>query len=185
MEDQQIVDLYLLRSERAITETDTKYGRLCRKLAMNILSNPQDAEECVNDTYLGAWNAIPPQHPISLCAFLSRIARNLSLKKYEYLSAERRNPETAVSLSEMEDCVSGSDMVEEEAENGRTEKAISDFLRVLDDESRNVFLRRYWYFDSIAAIAQRFHISESKAASMLFRIRKKLKAHLQKEGIGL
>lgn len=185
MEDNQIIDLYLLRSESAITETDIKYGRLCRKLATNVLSNQEDAEECVNDTYLGVWNAIPPQQPLSLCAFVCRIARNLALKKYEYVSAAKRNPQTAVSLTELEDCISGSDMVEEEIENNRIEKAISDFLRTLDYDSRNVFLRRYWYFDSITDIEKRFNISSSKATTMLFRTRMKLKAYLQKEGIDL
>lgn len=185
MEDTQIIDLYLLRSENAITETDAKYGRLCRNLAMNILSNQEDVEECINDTYLGAWNAIPPQHPVSLCAFISRIARNLALKKYEYTTAQKRNPEAAVSLTELEDCVSGLDMVEEEIENTRIAKVISDFLRSQNYENRNVFLRRYWYFDSIAEIAKRFEISESKTAAMLFRMRRKLKAHLQREEIGL
>lgn len=185
MEDQEIIDLYLRRSENAISQTDIKYGKHCRRLSMNILSCPEDAEECVNDTYLTAWNTIPPQHPVSLCAFISSITRNLALKKYAYISAGKRNPEVTVSFSELEDCVSGKDTVEEAAENGRIGRAVSDFLRTLSHESRNVFLRRYWYFDSIAAIAQRFGISESKAASMLWRTRRKLRAYLQREGIDL
>lgn len=183
MEDIQIIDLYIQRAESAIYETDIKYGKLCRKLAMNILSNREDTEECVNDTYLGTWNAIPPHQPLSLCAFISKITRNLALKKYEYLSAKRRNPQVTVSLSELEDCVSGSNSVEDAVENGRLVKTISDFLRALDYESRNVFLRRYWFFDSISVISKQFNFSESKVTSMLFRTRRKLQACLQRESI--
>jgi RNA polymerase sigma-70 factor (ECF subfamily) len=185
MDDKQIIDLYMARSEDAIKETDTKYGKLCRRLAINILSNKEDAEECVNDTYLGTWNAIPPQLPLSLCAFICRITRNLALKKYEYLSAKRRNPEVNISLTELEDCVSGADTVEDAIENERIGKAISDFLRTLDDTSKNVFLRRYWFYDSIPVIAEQFSISDSKTTSMLFRTRKKLQVYLKKEGIEL
>ena len=185
MEDKQIIDLYWSRSEKAISETDIKYGKLCLRLALNILLNQEDAKECINDTYLGAWNAIPPQYPISFRAFISRITRNLALKKYEYISAKKRNPKAVISLSELEDCISGSDTPEEKLENSGIEKAISDFLRSLDYNERNIFLRRYWYFDSIEDIAKRFNISGSKATSMLFRTRKKLKTYLQKEGIDL
>lgn len=185
MEDKQIIDLYWSRSEKAISETDKKYGKLCLRLALNILFNQEDAKECVNDAYLGAWNAIPPHYPASLCAFICRITRNLALKKYEYITAEKRNPKTVASLSELEDCISGSNTTEEELENSDIEKVISAFLRALDYNERNIFLRRYWYFDSIKDIAKQFKISSSKATSMLFRTRKKLKACLQREGIDL
>jgi len=185
MDDKQIIDLYLARAETAVTETDIKYGKLCRRLALNILSCLEDAQECVNDTYLGVWNAIPPQIPLSLCAFICRITRNLALKKYAFLSAKKRTPEVSISLSELEDCISGSDSVEDEIENARIGKVLSDFLRTLGEKDRNVFLRRYWYFDAVAVISKQFNISESKAVSTLFRTRKKLKAYLQREGIEL
>lgn len=185
MDDKQILDLFWSRSENAVYETGMKYGKLCMRLAMNILSSLEDAEECVNDTYLGVWNAIPPQRPVSLSAFICKITRNLALKKYEYVSARKRNPVVAVSLTELEDCISGLETIEEQIENRRIEEVISEFLRTLDYIERNVFLRRYWYFDSIEEIAIRFNISNSKTTSMLFRTRKKLRSHLQKEGINL
>ena len=185
MDDLKIVELYLSRSEDAIVETDLKYGRLCRYVAMNILRNKEDSEECVNDTYLGAWNAIPPQKPNRLSAFISRITRNLSLKKYEYVSAAKRNPEVLVSLTELEDCVSGQDYIEVEFENKRIEKAISDFLWQLDIDKRTVFIRRYWYFESIDSICRRCGFSQSKLTSMLYHTRQKLRQYLESEGIEL
>ena len=183
MDDLKIVELYLSRSEEAIAETDLKYGKLCRYVAMNILHNNEDSEECVNDTYLGAWNAIPPQKPNKFSAFISRITRNLALKKYEYISADKRNPEVLISLTELEECVSGQDYVEAELENKRIEKAISDFLWQQDIEKRTVFIRRYWYFEPIDSICKRCGFSQSKATSMLYHTRQKLRQHLESEGI--
>ena len=185
MDDFEIIGLYWTRSESAIAETDRKYGKLCRYIAMNILANREDSEECVNDTYLGAWNAIPPQKPTRLSAFLGKITRNLALKKYEYLSAAKRNPEAVCSFSELEDCVSGHDALETELESRRIEEAISNFLRQLSAEKRTVFLRRYWYFDSIASISARCGFRESKVTTMLYQTRKQLRMYLEKEGITL
>ena len=183
MDDLKIVELYLSRSEEAIAETELKYGKLCRYVAMNILRNNEDSEECVNDTYFGAWNAIPPQKPNKFSAFISRITRNLALKKYEYVSAAKRNPEVLVSLTELEECVSGQDCVEAELENKRIEKAISDFLWQQDIEKRTVFIRRYWYFEPIDSICKRCGFSQNKATSMLYHTRQKLRQHLESEGI--
>ena len=183
MEDSSIIQLYWERSEQAILETDSKYGRLCRYVAMNILQSPEDGEECVNDAYLGLWNAMPPQRPSRFSVFVSRVTRNLALKKYEYLSAAKRNPEAVCSLSELEDCVSGRDSVEDELENRRVEQAISDFLWRQEEEKRVIFLRRYWYFESIDDICRRSGYSRSKVTSMLHQTRKKLRTYLEKEGI--
>ena len=127
MDDLKIIELFLSRSEEAIAETELKYGKLCRYIAMNILRNIEDSEECVNDTYFGAWNAIPPQKPNRFSVFISRITRNLALKKYEYISADKRNPEVLVSLTEIEECVSGQDCVEAELENKCIEKGNQRF----------------------------------------------------------
>jgi RNA polymerase sigma-70 factor (ECF subfamily) len=185
MDDSQIIDLYIRRSENAIAETDTQYGTLCRQLAMNILSCREDAEECVNDTYLGAWNAIPPLIPASLRAFVCGIVRNLALKKYAYVTAEKRNPRAAVSLAELEECVSGCGTPEETLDDAEIARVINGFLRTLDRRSRIMFLRRYWYFDPVADIAACFGISAGSVSSTLFRTRKKLRAYLLKEGIDL
>ena len=183
MDDIKIVELYWERSEDAIIETGIKYGRLCRHIVRNILANEQDEEECVNDTYLGVWNAIPPRKPNILSSFVGRVARNQALKKYKYVTAERRNPEAACSLTELEDCVSGEDSVETELEGKRIEKAISDFLWNQGEEKRMVFVRRYWYFEPIAVISKRSGFSESKVISMLYNTRIKLRAYLESEGI--
>ena len=185
MDDSKIVELYFQRSESAITETDRKYGRLCRYIAMNILHSTSDSGEIVNDTYLSAWNTIPPEKPNMLSAFIGRITRNLALKRYEYLSAAKRNPETIMSLSELDEIVTGRKNVEDEVENKRIEQVISDFLWQQDRDKRTVFIRRYWYFESIGSISRRYGFSHSKVTSMLYNTRKKLKRYLESEGIEL
>lgn len=183
MDDSKIIEQYWERSEAAIANTEIKYGKLCRYIAMNILASNEDSEECVNDTYLVVWNAIPTQKPKKFSAFIGKITRNLALKKYEYISAAKRNPEAVYSLSELGDCVSGRDCVENELENHRIEKAISDFLWQQDEEKRSIFIRRYWYFDPIGSICVRSGYSRSKVTSMLFQTRQKLRAYLESEGI--
>jgi len=183
LDDLRIIELYWERSEDAILETEHKYGKLCRYIIRNILANEQDGEECVNDTYLGAWNAMPPRKPNILSAFIGKIARNQALKKYEYVTAERRNPEAALSLMELEECVSSRDAVETEFESKRIEKAISDFLWRQDEDKRMVFIRRYWHFEPIAVISRRAGYSESKVTSMLYHTRQKLRVYLESEGI--
>lgn len=183
MEDEKIIDLYWERSEIAIIETSNKYGRFCHWIAFNILSNHSDADECENDTYFAAWKAIPPFRPNKLPAFLGRLTRNIALDKYDYYKAQKRNIEFDLSLSELSECVSASDDTEAQYVAGQTAKAISNFLRGIDYESRNIFLRRYWYSDSISDIGSRFEISESKVKSILFRTRNKLQQYLRKEGM--
>lgn len=183
LEDTALIGLYWQRDETAIEATAAKYGRLCGCIARNILKSPEDCEECLNDTYLAVWNAIPAQRPSRFSVFVSRITRNLALKKWEYLSAAKRNPAAVVSLEELGDCVSGADSVESETENQRIEQVIDAFLWAQSREKRDVFIRRYWYFDSIGAICDATGFSESKVKSMLLAMRRKLRDYLESEGI--
>ena len=185
MEDQQIIALYFQRQEQAIQETDRKYGRLCHGIAVNVLSDRQDSEECVNDTYLGLWNAIPPQKPERFSAFVARVTRNLALKRFDHVNAQKRNPVAVRSLEELGECVSGRESVETEVEARRLKELLDAFLWAQDEERRNIFLLRYWYFESIDGICRRTGYSRSKIKSMLFHTRKKLRAYLEKEGVAL
>ena len=185
MDDEKIIELFWQRNEDAITETASKYGKLCRFISANILSRPEDCEEVVNDTYLAAWNSIPRQRPKRFSVFISRIARNLALNRSDYDSAAKRNPEAVCSLEELAECVSGKENVENEVENRRIEHLISVFLLKQTEEKRNIFIRRYWYFDSIVSISRRTGFSESKIKSMLFQLRKSLREYLESEGFEL
>ncbi len=182
MDDLKIIELYFQRNESAITETDVKYGRLCHSIAQNILADFQDSEECVNDSYLGVWNAIPPTRPKSLSAFLCGIVRNLALKKLRFNSAAKRTSSMEISLAELEETVPDNryrpDISDEEL--GRL---LSEFLMSQSPDVRNAFIRKYWYFDSIADIAKRYSFRESKVKSMLFHARERLKDFLEKEGV--
>lgn len=151
-------------------------------MAYNILGNAEDAEECVNDTLLSVWNVIPQTIPENLKAFVCRIARNTALKKLEYNTAEKRSPNAAVSLAELEEIIPDKRASSDDAGENISE-AISEFLLLQKPEIRRVFIRRYWFFDSVSDIAKRFSYSESKVKSMLFHTRKKLKNYLTKEGI--
>lgn len=183
MEDNSIIDLYWARSEQAIKETELKYGKLFHQIANNILYNPADAEECVNDTYLGAWNAIPPARPRVLAAFLCRIARNHALKKYQQIHAAKRNPTVALSFEELEDCLADGGLDDHNDADDRLADCINRFLDTLDGEARRVFVRRYWYFDSVKELMRHFGMSKSKVESMLFRTRNKLRIWIEEEGI--
>ena len=184
MEDQQIIELYFARDERAIRATEEQYGKLCLYIASRILSDRADAEECVNDAYLTVWNTIPPTRPAYFKAFLCKITRNLALKKAEAAGAQKRTPAAMLSLDELAEAVPDAALSPEAGEE-ELGKTISDFLRKQSEERRNVFLRRYWFFDSISEIAERFGFSESKVKSMLFHTRKKLREYLKKEGFEL
>ena len=178
MEDRQILELYFARRQEAISETKAKYGAFCLRIAGNILQSREDAEECENDVYLKAWNAIPPSAPDPLAPYLGKLARNLALNRYAYLHAQKRNPELTVVFEELEDCAAGL----EPREDGEIARAISRFLGGEQKEARVLFMRRYWYGDSIRDIAARFAFSESKVKSSLLRTRRKLKLYLEKEG---
>lgn len=184
MEDNQIIDLYFARSEQAIQETDTKYGGYCYSIAYNILTNQEDAEESVSDTYLSAWNAIPPRRPSLLAAFLGKVTRNISLDRWrKYRAFKRGGGQVEIALEELKDCVSGEASAEEKAIRREILASLNKFLETLNDVERNIFLCRYWYLDSIAEIAEKSGFSDSKVKSMLHRIRKRLNAHLEKEGL--
>lgn len=186
MEDKQIVALYWQRSERAISETAGKYGKYCYSIAYNILYNSEDADESVNDTYMGAWNSMPPNKPDILSAFLGKITRNIALNKWRSKNATKRGGgQVAAVLEELEDCIAANDSVEEQIEAMELTKVINKFLEGLKDMERRVFVCRYWYMDPVSEICNQFGYSESKVKSMLFRTRNKLQAYLEKEGISI
>ena len=183
MEDKQIVDLYWSREESALHETAVKYGSYCRSIAYTILSDQQDAEECVNDTYMDAWNTMPPHRPSSLATFLGKITRRISIDRWRIRSAKNRGgDEVALALDELEECVSGSHDVEMQAQRNELIAAIHRFLDSLPETERRIFLLRYWYLESIQVIAVRDGFTQSKVASMLHRVRGKLRKQLEKEG---
>ena len=182
MEDSKIIALFFARSEQAISELSGKYGKLCFRIASNILGNEEDAEECVNDAYLGAWNTIPPQKPNPLQTYICKIVRNVATSKYHSNTALKRNSHYDLALEELEQCVAGSHDVEKEIEKKELVQAINRFLDTLPVPERRVFLARYWYMDSIQEIAAHFKFSQSKVMSMLFRTRNKLRRQLEKEG---
>ena len=182
MDDKNIIGLYWSRSESAIQETDRKYGRYCYRIAFNILANQQDSEECVSDTYLTAWNHIPPERPQILSAYLGKITRNLSLKYWRDQHAQKRGGgQTMLALEELEQCISAGNSTEQEVDRRLLAEAINRFLDDLKDEQREIFLQRYWYLQSIEEIAIRHNYSSGKITTMLFRIRKKLQKALEKE----
>lgn len=180
MEDEQILELFWQRSEQAIREVDQKFGAMCRWLATNILRNAEDAEECVNDTYHGLWDAIPPARPQKLLPYIARITRNLALKRLTYGNAQKRQVST-VSFEELEECIPCHDSVETAMDAKELTRTLERFLDTLDPESRDMFLRRYWFFDSIEEIASGFGVSRSKVKSQLFRVRNKLRIYFAEE----
>ncbi len=184
MDDRQIVELFFERSEEALRETEAKYGKLCFRIARNILGRDADTEECVNDAYLCLWNAIPPQQPDNLAAYISRIVRNLSLKRLRFESALKRDAQALVPLSELENLLPDR-LAQPEMDDGQLGKLISAFLWREPESSRNVFIRKYFFFDSVQDIAERYSFSESKVKSMLFRTRSRLRSYLSKEGYEL
>ena len=182
MEDKKIIELFFARSERAIECVRERYGDLCRHIAANMLSDPEDVEECVSDTYLALWNAIPPARPQKLRPFIARIARNQAGNKLAYNRAQKRGREMQISLDELEPWLISARDVEGELDGKELTRAIERFLLTLDADSRNVFLRRYWFYDSIEQIAAGFGATESWVKSRLLRARSKLRSYLIKEG---
>ena len=186
MDDKQIIDLYWARSESAIAETGKKYGKLCHRIAFNILANAQDSEECVSDTYLKAWSVIPPKRPVKLSTFLGKITRNLALNRYEKYAAEKRGGgEVPVALDELTECVPDPNSVEQMVDGRILVDKLNVFLEGLPVEARKIFMRRYWEVCSIQEIAEIYGISESKVKVSLFRTRGKLRSFLEQEGISL
>ncbi len=186
MEDTRIIQLYWDRDGRAIAATADKYGSYCTAIAQNILGSKEDAEECVNDAYLRAWNAIPPQKPNVLSAFLGRITRNLALNKYRRSSAEKRGGnELPIVLDELSEIVSDQSDIEQTIDQRELLRTINRFLGTLSSQKRSLFLCRYWYFDSISAIALQFHMTENSVSVTLNRIRHKLRRYLSERGFEL
>lgn len=182
MDDQGIVALFFDRSEQAIAETDKKYGRYCYAIAYNILSSREDSEESVSDTYLTAWNTIPPRKPNFLNAFLGKITRHVSIDRWRRRDARKRGGgETILALDELGECVDAHGL-EEEISRRELIRVLNSFLAALPESERNVFLCRYWYMDSVQAISQASGFSQSKVTSMLHRTRNKLRKMLSEEG---
>ena len=183
MEDKQIVELYFARSETAIAETDKKYGRYFYSIAYNILRSNEDAEECVNDTYVKAWDIMPPQKPNRLMAFLGRITRNISLNRYDHELAAKRHAESEAIFSEVAEFIPAPDSESHISEEIALRDAINGFLASLSERTRTVFVQRYWYMCSVKEISQSVGITETNVKVILHRTRADFKAYLEKEGI--
>lgn len=184
MDDKEIVQLYFERSERAIAETNIKYEKYCYRIAYNILYNREDAQECVNDTYLRVWRSIPPFRPQCFSAYLGKITRNLALNLYEKLHRKKRGGgQLDVVYEELKEVLSTGDSPETKIELDFLTECINNYLSTLSQMNRMAFVGRYWYMDSIKAISDHLGISQSKTKSILFRARNGLKEYLKKEGI--
>ena len=183
MEDNRIINLFFERSEQAIAELDRKYGKAVKRTATNILNDIQDVEECVNDTYLGVWNSIPPQRPDPLISYVCKIARNLAAKKYHSNTAQKRNSNYDLVLDELEECIPSKINIETEYTAKETAAAVSRFLDTLSYEDRFCFIRRYFYADPVSDIAAVTHRDSHRISVRLFRIRKKLYNYLKEEGL--
>lgn len=185
MEDKQIMDLFFRRSETALTCLREKYGALCLSVARRILPDERDAEECVGDVLLKVWNAIPPERPDSLAAFLSRITRNTALDRFSYNHAGKRSTALTSAFEELEGCLASSFDLEKMAEERNFQRFLNDFLATQSKQNRIYFVRRYWYGDSISDIARQYQVSGEKVKASLFRTRNKLKSALEREGISV
>ena len=186
MEDNKIIDLYWARSQQAIAESERKYGAYCHAIARGILDREEDAEECVNDTWLRAWHAMPPQRPGILSAFFGKLTRNLSLDPWRRnRAAKRGGSQVEVALHELESCLPDHRRPDEELEASETAALISAFLRAQPELDRRLFVRRYFHLESTAALCARFGLTESQVKSRLHRTRQKLKTALEKEGVAV
>ena len=186
MDDQYIIDLYFARDEAAIAETERKYGNYLSSVAYNILADREDTKECVNDTYYKAWNTIPPNKPQVLRCFLAKITRNLSLNLVEMKNTLKRGKgQLAAALEELEECIPSPQNVENEADENSLTEFINAFLSTLPKKKRIVFVKKYWYLDSIRDIAASTGLSESNVKTILMRTRAKLKKALEEEGVTL
>ncbi len=185
MEDLQIIDLYWQRDEAAITETDKKYGPFCHRIAKNILSVREDAEECVNDTYQRAWNSMPPQRPDKLRAWLGKVVRNISLNRWNRNHAQKRYNGMDRLLSELEDCVPSPETLEKTLEAAELVKFLNQWLASLCREDRALFLRRYWNGEAVKDLAREQGAAQGTTAQRLYRLRQNLKSALEKEGYSL
>lgn len=178
LEDEQIIAMFFQRSEQATRELDLKYGKVCHNLSYNIVNNRQDAEECVNDAYLGAWNAIPPARPSPLLSYICKIVRNISLKSYWRKGAAKRGSNYTLAMEEIVTCIAAPNTVEDEVEARELARIIESFMDTLTAENRVIFLRRYWFADSYKDIAQGVGLSEKNISVRLTRIRQQMKEYL-------
>ena len=183
MEDAKIIDLYWKRDENAIAETDYKYGCFCHTIAIRLLGVREDAEECVNDAYLGAWNTIPPARPKPLLTYLCKIVRNISLKVYHRNDALKRSSNYTIAMQEIEGCITDQKTIEEEIAMKELSRMIETFLDTLPTKDRVIFMRRYAYLDHYADIAKQVGMSEKNISVRLTRIRHKLKQYLVEKGV--
>jgi RNA polymerase sigma-70 factor (ECF subfamily) len=183
MDDARIIELYWQRDERAVSESRAKYGGLLMRIAVNILQNAEDGEECVSDTYIRAWDTMPPQRPHSLAAYLGRIVRNLSVNRWHTLRAQKRGGGAELLLSELEECAPANASAEQEAERAELTAAIDRWLRSLSRSDRALFLRRYWYGDAVNMLAEECGVTPRALASRLYRLRQGLRRELEKEEI--
>lgn len=182
MSDEEIIELFFERSEEAIKELETKYGKICLQTSYNILGNRSDAEECVNDSYLGVWNAIPPSRPKPLLTYILKIVRNVSLNCYHRNHAQKRNSTYDLAVEELADFLASPNTVEGVVEAKELTQAIESFLETLERRNRVIFIRRYWFFDGYEQIAERVGLSEKNVSVRLTRLRKQLKDYLQERG---
>lgn len=186
MDDNSIIQLYWDRNDQAIRATSEKYGRYCKAIAKNILGSEEDAEECVNDTWLNAWNCMPTHWPGQLAAFLGKITRNLSFNKYKHSRAQKRGGgEIVLVLDELADCVSDTDTVEQMIERRELIQAIHSFIQNLSPQKRYIFVRRYWYADAVSTIAGNCKMLPGSVSKILERTRKQLKTYLAERGFVL
>ncbi len=183
MEDEKIIELYWARQEKAIYETDKKYGKYCNTISFNILKNNEEAKECVNDTYLKAWNSIPPQRPNILKAYIGKITRNLAINRYDKKKAKKRDYTLEIALEELDECISSNNNVENKINYNELVNILNNFLSELSQDKRKIFLERYWYLYSIKEISLRNDISESNVKTILLRLRQYLKDYLKEGGL--
>ena len=182
-DDETIIALFFERSEQGIRELDIKYGKICHDLSYNIVNNRQDAEECVNDAYLGAWNAIPPARPAPLLSYIAKIVRNLSLKLYWKKEAAKRGGHYTMALEEIEGCIAGQNTAEDELDARELARILGEFLDALTVENRVIFLRRYWFADSCRDIAELVGLTEKNVSVRLSRTREKLRRYLMESEV--
>lgn len=186
VEDEEIIRLYWNRSEDAVTATSEKYGAYCTAIALRIVGLLQDAEECVSDTWMRAWNAIPPERPSRLRLWLGRITRNLSVDRLKGLRAQKRGGgQGELLLSELEQCIPAASHVESEADDAELARLLNDFLRAQRPEHRAAFILRYYYAEPVADVAKKLSMNENTAATVLFRMRKALRSYLEREGVSV
>ena len=185
MTDECIVQLFFARSEDAIASLDEKYGRTCRSISFNIVGNLDDADECVNDAYLGTWNAIPPARPNPLLTFVAKIVRNVSINRYRHNSAAMRKSSCTVALEELENCLADVHTIDDEMESAELARIIEEFLKTLSEENRVIFMRRYYFSDSVRDISALTGFSEKNVSVRLTRIRAKMRDYLSSREVSV